>query len=196
MKNRISTFILIALTCNLFISCSSNDKKSEESASTGNENEAVTGGGGQSTVVDDVSQKNIVQVASGSADHSTLVAAIKAADLVNALSNAGPFTVFAPTNEAFDKLPKGTVDDLLKPEKKADLQNILQYHVSVAVYKAENFTDGQVIGQVNGDNVTMHVSDGKVKVNDANIVASIPTSNGIIHVIDAVLLPPSPAASK
>jgi len=196
MKNILTSLFMIAFVCNLLVSCSSNDKKTEESVSSDNANVAASGGGGQSTVVDDVSQKNIVQVASGSADHTTLVAAVKAADLVNALSNAGPFTVFAPTNAAFDKLPKGTVEDLLTPEKKEALQNILQYHVSVAVYKTESFTDGQILGQVNGDNVTMNVKDGKVTVNGANIVASIPTSNGIIHVIDAVLLPPSPSAAK
>lgn len=184
------TSLLLVAGCSLLFACSNNQ---QETASTTTEESdvAASAGAGQSAVVDDVSQKNIVQVASGSADHSTLVAAVKAGDLVNALSNAGPFTVFAPTNAAFDKLPKGTVEDLLKPEKKEALQNILQYHVSVAVFKPESFTDGQVIGQVNGDNITMHVKDGKISVNDANVVASIPTSNGIIHVIDGVLLPPT-----
>jgi len=110
---------------------------------------------------------------------------------VDALSNAGPFTVFAPTNEAFDKLPAGTLDNLLKPENKADLQSILQYHVSLGVFKTENMQDGQTIGQVNGDNITLSVKDGKVTVNGtAHVIASIPASNGIIHVVDAVLLPP------
>ena len=173
------------------MSCNSNEKKSESSDSSANTESTIAAGGGQSAVQDDVSQRNVVQIASQSKDHTTLVAAIKAADLVNALSNAGPFTVFAPTNAAFDKLPKGTLDELLKKEKVTDLQNILQYHVSVAVYKIENFQDGQILGQVNGDNVTIHVKDGKVTVNGANIIASIPASNGIIHVIDAVLLPPT-----
>lgn len=112
--------------------------------------------------------------------------------MVDALSNAGPFTVFAPTNAAFDKLPAGTVDNLLKPESKDDLANILQYHVSVGVFKPESFTDGQVIGQVNGNDITVNVKDGKVSINGgaANIVASVPASNGIVHVIDGVLLPP------
>ncbi len=146
--------------------------------------------GGQSTVQDDVSQKNVVQVAAGSTDHTTLVAAVKAAELVDALSNAGPFTVFAPTNAAFDKLPAGTVDGLLKPEKKADLQDILQYHVSLGVFKPESFQDGQSIGQANGGNIKISLKDGKIYVNEtAQIVASIPASNGIIHVIDGVLLP-------
>lgn len=152
----------------------------------------ATPAGGQEAVKDDDSQKDVVKIAVGSKDHTTLVAALKQAELVTALSNAGPFTVFAPTNAAFDKLPAGTVEGLMKPDKKSDLQNILQYHVAVAVFKKELFTDGQVIGQANGDNITISVKDGKVMVNGTGeIVASIPASNGIIHVIDAVLLPPA-----
>lgn len=146
-------------------------------------------GGGQSAVQDDVSQKDVVKVAAGSPDHTTLVTAVKAASLVDVLSNAGPFTVFAPTNAAFDKLPAGTVEGLLKPDKKETLQDILQYHVAVAVYKPEMLQDGQVISMANGGNVTIGVKDGKITVNGANVLASIPASNGIIHVIDAVLLP-------
>jgi len=146
-------------------------------------------GGGQAAVQDDVSAKDIVKVASGSADHTTLVAAVKAADLVNVLANAGPFTVFAPTNAAFDKLPAGTVEGLLKPDKKETLADILQYHVAVAVYKPEMLQDGQVIPMANDGKVTIGVKDGKITVNGANILASVPASNGIVHVIDAVLLP-------
>ncbi len=146
---------------------------------------------GQSAVVDDASQKDVVKVASGSKDHTTLVQAVVAADLVNALSNAGPFTVFAPTNDAFNKLPAGTAEGLLKPEQKEALQNILQYHVSVGVFKPDMLKDGQTIGQVNGDNITISKKDGKIMVNGtATIIATIPASNGIIHVVDAVLLPP------
>lgn len=145
---------------------------------------------GQSGVSDDVSEKNVVQVAVGSKDHSTLVKAVQAAGLVDALSNAGPFTVFAPTNEAFNKLPAGTLDELLKPEKKNDLIDILQYHVSLGVYKPEALNDGQVLGQVNGGNITITKKDGKIIVNGtATVIASIPASNGIIHVIDGVLVP-------
>jgi uncharacterized surface protein with fasciclin (FAS1) repeats len=146
-------------------------------------------GGGQSAVQDDVSQKDVVKVAAGSADHTTLVTAVKAAELVDVLSNAGPFTVFAPTNAAFDKLPAGTVEDLLKPEKKEALADILQYHVAVAVYKPEMLQDGQIINMANGGNVTIGVKDGKITVNGANVVATVPASNGIVHVIDGVLLP-------
>jgi uncharacterized surface protein with fasciclin (FAS1) repeats len=145
---------------------------------------------GQSLVEDSGSAKNIIQVAMGSKDHTTLVAALKAADLVDVLANPGPFTVFAPTNAAFDKLPPGTVTALLKPEKKSALQNILQYHVSLGVLKLASFKDGEVLGQVNGDSATITLKNGQVMINGAKIIASIPTSNGMIHVIDAVLLPP------
>lgn len=145
---------------------------------------------GQSGVQDNVSNPNVVQIAIGSKDHTTLVAAVKAAQLVDVLSNAGPFTVFAPTNEAFNKLPKGTVEDLLKPEKKDALTDILQYHVFVGVLKPESFQDGQTFGQVNGGNIKITLKDGKPIINGkAHIIASIPASNGIIHVIDEVLLP-------
>jgi uncharacterized surface protein with fasciclin (FAS1) repeats len=179
--------IIVVTAAFIFTACNNNQTAStEQTAAT------ETPAGGQEAVQDDESQKDVVKIAVGSKDHTTLVAALKQADLVTSLSNAGPFTVFAPTNAAFDKLPAGTVDGLMKDDKKADLQNILQYHVAVSVYKAENMTDGQVIGQANGDDITISVKDGKVMVNGtANVVASIPASNGIIHVIDAVLLPPA-----
>lgn len=146
---------------------------------------------GQSGVKDDVSTPNVVQIAVGSADHTTLVTAVKAAALVDVLSNAGPFTVFAPTNAAFEKLPAGTVEGLLKPDQKDALSNILEYHVYVGVIKTEAMRDGQILGQVNGKNITLSVKDGKYMINGkANIIASVPASNGIIHVIDEVLLPP------
>ncbi|HEY0039163.1 MAG TPA: fasciclin domain-containing protein [Flavisolibacter sp.] len=150
-------------------------------------------GGGQSAVKDDESAKDVVKVAAGSPDHTTLVAAVKQAGLVDALSNAGPFTVFAPVNKSFESLPAGTVDDLMKPENKEKLADILQYHVYVGSLKTDLMQDGQTLNQVNGGNITISKSaDGKVKVNNsANIIASIPASNGIIHVIDGVLLPPA-----
>jgi len=169
-----------------------NNSIENEAASASGTTEAAPPAGGQEAVKDDDSAKDVVKVAVGSKDHSTLVSALKAANLVTSLSNAGPFTVFAPTNAAFDKLPAGTVDGLLKPAAKEDLQNVLQYHVTVAAMKSESFTDGQVLGMVNGDNVTLSVKDGKVILNgSATIIASVPASNGIIHVIDGVLLPPA-----
>ncbi len=181
IKNR---FFLSAFLTVFLPSCGPDKKQSTESND-------VKMQAGMSGIVDNVSQKNIVQVALGSKDHSTLVTALKAAGLVDVLANPGPFTVFAPTNEAFEKLPKGTVEDLLKPEKKADLQKILYYHVNVSIFKAENFKDGQVMNMFSGGPANFTVKNNKVYINGAAIIASVPCSNGIIHVIDGVLLPPA-----
>jgi uncharacterized surface protein with fasciclin (FAS1) repeats len=188
MRNKLKTTLAVS-TLLFAMSCNNGEQKSATSeTATTTENSSPTG---QSGVKDDVSAKNVVQIAVGSKDHTTLVAAVKAAELVDVLSNAGPFTVFAPTNAAFDKLPAGTVDGLLKPEKKDALTDILQYHVSVGVFKPEMYQDGQSIGQVNGGNITITKKADGIYVNGTSkIVASIPASNGIIHVIDGVLLPP------
>ena len=171
-----------------FISCNNETKTSTSEESTTTTGSTV----GQSAVADDESQKDVVKVAAGSADHTTLVAAIKQAQLVDALSNAGPFTVFAPTNAAFDKLPKETLDNLMKDENREQLQDILQYHVYLGILNEGLLIDGQTYNQVNGGNITISNKDGKKVVNNvANIITSIPASNGIIHVIDAVLLPPT-----
>jgi len=175
----------------LFAVASCNNAPETTATTAGTETETPAAGG-QEAVKDEESAKDVVKVAVSSKDHTTLVAALTQADLVTSLSNAGPFTVFAPTNAAFEKLPAGTVDGLMKDDKKEDLQNILQYHVTVSAMKAESFTDGQTLGMVNGDNATISIKDGKVMLNNsATIVASIPASNGMIHVIDAVLLPPA-----
>jgi uncharacterized surface protein with fasciclin (FAS1) repeats len=134
--------------------------------------------------------KDVVDVAVASKDHSTLVTAVTKAELVEVLKNPGPFTVFAPTNEAFAKLPAGTVENLLKPENKEALQNILQYHVSVGVFGENLLSDGMVINQANGDDIKISNKNGKISVNGANIVGTVRATNGIVHVIDTVLLPP------
>ena len=186
MRNRLK--FSLAATVVLFVMACNNGEQQNSNTATAADNPVTTG---QSGVKDDMSAKNVVQVAVGSKDHTTLVTAVKAAELVDALSNAGPFTVFAPTNAAFDKLPAGTVEGLLKPEKKDALTDILQYHVSVGVFKEDMFQDGQTIGQVNGGNITISKKDGKIMINGiANIIATVPASNGIVYVIDAVLLPP------
>jgi len=147
--------------------------------------------GGQAAVADNESQKDIVKVAVGSAAHTTLVTAVKAAGLVDVLANTGPFTVFAPTNDAFKKLPAGTVETLLKPASKETLRDILQYHVAVAVYRPEMLKDGMTLNMANGDNVKITVKDGKITLNGvATVVGSVPASNGIVHVVDGVLTPP------
>jgi uncharacterized surface protein with fasciclin (FAS1) repeats len=137
-----------------------------------------------------LNENNIVSIAVGSKDHTTLVAAIKAADYVTSVAASGPLTVFAPTNDAFAKLPEGTVENLVKPENVATLRNILQYHVTTSALQLEWFKDGQTVSMANGKRTTMNVKDGKVTVNGANILATIPAENGIVYVVDAVLLPP------
>lgn len=183
---RIYLTVLVASSMLLF-SCGGGSQESTASV------EGIPAGAGQSAVKDDDSQKDVVRVAVGSPDHTTLVTALQTAEYVDVLSNAGPFTVFAPTNTAFGLLPEGTVEGLLKPESKDALRNILEYHVAVGVYKLENLKDGQTINQVNLDNITIGIKDGKYTVNGANIVGTVPASNGIVYVIDAVLLPPAPA---
>jgi uncharacterized surface protein with fasciclin (FAS1) repeats len=134
----------------------------------------------------------IVEVAVGNKSFSTLVAAVKAAGLVETLSGAGPFTVFAPTDEAFAKLPAGTVDELVKPENKEKLTAILTYHVLAGKVMAADAiaADGKMVKTVNGQEIAVKVKDGKVMINDATvIIADVAASNGVIHAIDTVLLP-------
>jgi len=132
---------------------------------------------------------NIVEVASSAGSFNTLVAAVKAAGLVETLSGPGPFTVFAPTDEAFAKLPAGTLDDLLKPENKEQLVKILTYHVVPGQVMAADVVTLTSATTVQGQNLTIDTSAG-VKVNNANVVQTdVVASNGVIHVIDTVLLP-------
>jgi uncharacterized surface protein with fasciclin (FAS1) repeats len=179
-------FLISSLMVAVLIACNPTSSNTTENSSA----DAVQPGG-QEAVSDDVSQKDVVKIAVGSKDHTTLVAALKQAEYVDDLSNAGPFTVFAPTNEAFNKLPAGTVDGLMKPENKEKLRDILEYHVAVGGYKQEMMADGQTINEANLKNITINIKDGKMMVNNsANVIATIHASNGIIYVIDAVLLPP------
>ena len=140
---------------------------------------------------------NIVANAVNSKDHTTLVAAVKAAGLVDTLSSPGPFTVFAPTNAAFAKLPKGTVDTLVKPESKAKLTKILTYHVVPGKVNAAQLSDGQKLTTVEGEQLTVKKSGGAVMIVDAKggsatvTIPDVDQSNGVIHVVNTVLMPAS-----
>lgn len=186
MKHKICGVIAATI---ILASC--NQAATENAAVTTTETTTSTPAAGQSGVVDDVSNPNIVQVASGSADHTTLVAAVKAAGLVDALSNAGPFTVFAPTNAAFDKLPKGTVADLVKPENKEKLNSILGYHTYIGVLDGVLLQDGAEYDMVDGGKVKITKQGDKTFVNGVEIVASIRAANGMVHVINEVLMAPA-----
>ncbi|MCS4436647.1 fasciclin domain-containing protein [Aquiflexum gelatinilyticum] len=133
---------------------------------------------------------NIVETAVENGSFKTLVAAVTAAELVETLNGEGPFTVFAPLDTAFEKLPEGTVESLILPENKAQLKGILTYHVIAGEVMSGDLSDGMVATTVNGAEVAIHISDGKVFVNDAEVVsADIKTDNGVIHVINKVIMP-------
>jgi transforming growth factor-beta-induced protein len=135
--------------------------------------------------------KTIVGNASNASNVTTLVSAVKAADLVDTLNGTGPFTVFGPTNDAFNKLPAGTVEDLLKPENKETLKSILTYHVVSGKYKSSDLKDGQMLKTVNGEELKISKMDGKIKINDMAMIetSDVVSTNGVTHVIDTVLMP-------
>ncbi|MFD2550590.1 fasciclin domain-containing protein [Bizionia sediminis] len=183
--------LMLAVLClSLFMGCKNENQNPAASPDAPAATE-TTERTGQAFIEDDGSAPTVLQIAMGSDDHTTLVAAVQAAQLENALSNAGPLMVFAPTNEAFAALPAGTVEDLLKPENKAALANILTYHVTPGNYSKEFLTKFKKLGQANNQNVKVEVVDGEPMVGGAKIIASIFGGNGIVHVIDKVLLPPT-----
>jgi uncharacterized surface protein with fasciclin (FAS1) repeats len=171
-----------------FASCKG-DKESEATTETTTVNATTDNKQGQAFIEGDVAKPNVLQIAIGSPDHTTLVAAVQAAELENALVNAGPLMVFAPTNEAFAALPEGTVDNLLKPENKAALANILKYHVTPGNYSKDFLKKFKKLGQANNGYVTVEVKGDDVYIGGAKIIASIPAGNGIVHVVDKVMLP-------
>jgi uncharacterized surface protein with fasciclin (FAS1) repeats len=139
---------------------------------------------------DAATQKDIVGTAVAAGQFKTLAAALSAAGLVDTLKGDGPFTVFAPTDAAFAKLPPGTVESLLRPENKEKLKAVLTYHVVAGKAMAADLKDGESVKTVNGKDLTPAISGGKVMVGNANVVkADVAASNGVIHVIDAVLMP-------
>lgn len=186
---KIKVFFGSLLALCLLCSCK-NEAKTETSTSTS----AVQKSNkkqGQAFLKDDEAQPNVLDIAIGSEAHTTLVAAVQAAELENALVNAGPLMVFAPTNAAFEALPSGTVENLLKPENKASLANILQYHVTPGKYSKDFLKKFKKLGQANNQNVAVEVKGDDVFIGGAKIIASIPCGNGIVHVVDKVMLPPS-----
>lgn len=188
MKRSIyQVFILLVIFTFFVVACSGGG--GEQSGSTEQDNFSTNHG--QADVVDEQSQKNILQIAMASADHTTLVAAVKAAQLENVLVNPGPLTVFAPTNAAFEKLPAGAVEELLKPENKQKLYTILISHAAPGTfYVDKDLTDGSQIYQASGHYLDVEVKDGNTYVNGVKILASVDASNGVVHVIDEVFLLP------
>ncbi len=177
-KNFFKLLTAVVLSSAIFVACNNDEKKTTEETTTPVEEPKME------------TPKDVVDIAIGSTDHTTLVSAVTAAGLVETLKGAGPFTIFAPTNAAFAALPAGTVESLLTPEKKADLTSILTYHVVAGNVMAADLTDGQKVKTLQGAELTVSIKDGKVMINGANVTAAdLKGSNGVIHVIDAVLMP-------
>ncbi|TAK41724.1 MAG: fasciclin domain-containing protein [Saprospiraceae bacterium] len=185
MKNQLLFIALLATGLTLGLTAC----QGEGEGQTATADTQAPANAGQADIQDGNSEPTIVKVAIGSADHTTLVTALKAAELVDVLANVGPFTVFAPNNAAFEKLPAGTVEGLLKPEKKADLTNILKYHVTTSALTDVMLQDGMTLGMANGGKVTVHRDGDKIMINDATVLGVVKASNGLVYVIDSVLLP-------
>jgi len=182
-------FLVFAVAA-LFCSCKDANKDASTITTEANTEAQSTERTGQAFIEDDGST-TVLSIAIGSKDHTTLVAAVQAAQLENVLVNAGPLMVFAPTNEAFAALPEGTVENLLKPENKDALANILKYHVTPGNYSKDFLKKFKKLGQANNGYVKIEVVDGEPMIGGAKILASIKAGNGIVHVIDKVLLPPA-----
>ena len=177
-KFKLVSLALVGFAVTSLVSCNAPKEQVEETASDSTE------------VVAEVVSNTVVDIAVGSADHSTLVAAVTAAGLVETLSGTGPFTIFAPTNAAFDALPAGTVEDLLKPENKEKLTAVLTYHVVAGNVMSSQLADGQKVATLNGQELTLAIKDGVVTINGAKVIAAdLAGSNGVIHVVDGVILP-------
>lgn len=177
----LSFFLTVVVVLSIY-SCG---EKKSDSSGTATQFENLHG---QAGVADEESKPNILQIAIGSPDHTTLVAGVKAAELENVLANPGPLTVFAPTNAAFDKLPEGTLDELLKPENKNKLAKIITSHASPGTFNLELLKDGTKLYMASGHYVDVAVKDGSTYVNGVKILGSVKASNGIVHVVDEVFL--------
>ncbi|MBK5214384.1 MAG: fasciclin domain-containing protein [Flavobacteriaceae bacterium] len=188
-----TTFKLLFVSAALLVFSACKNQTTTDGNGTATESSAAKDAAperqGQAFIENDESKPNVLQIAIGSPDHTTLVAAVQAAGLENSLVNAGPLTVFAPTNEAFDALPAGTVEELLKPENKEKLAAILLNHVTPGNYSKDFMKKFKKLGQAGGESITVEVKGDDVYVGGAKILASIPAGNGIVHVVDKVILP-------
>ena len=179
MSKKLLALLLLIPAMTLGVAACSSDDSESDTADTATEMPAET-------------DQNIVQVASATPDLSTLVAALEAADLATTLEGEGPFTVFAPTNEAFDALPAGELDRLLEPANKEELATILKNHVVSGEVMSSDLSDGQQVETLAGETVTVSIDGDTVKIGDATVSqADVEASNGVVHIIDTVILPAS-----
>jgi len=180
--NRTINLIVVFTTFSLFVACSNSNKEDFNYTSKNASNL------GQASVVDEVSKKNILQIAIGSSDHSTLVAAVQAAKLENVLVNAGPLTVFAPINKAFEDLPEGVLDDLLKTENKSKLAKIVTGHAAPGKFTFEMLKQGLKLYMATGHHAVIEIKDGVTYIHGSRLLGTVEASNGIVHVVDKVIL--------
>ncbi|MBZ9728723.1 fasciclin domain-containing protein [Salegentibacter sp. JZCK2] len=186
--------IVLLISSSVLIGCkdNTNDKGGTPSATAEAESDASSNRG-QAFIDDDSENPNALRLAMDSEDHTTLVAAVEAAGVENALVNVGPLTVFAPTNAAFDKLPDGTVEDLLKPENKSKLAYILTNHVAPSNYPIsmleKNLKKGRTLYMASGENVEVSQEGDDIIVGGAKIIGTVKVSNGWVHVVEDVILP-------
>ncbi len=195
MKTISSFFsILLILGVTMFTGCKQSDTAEETTTAAERQSQTESSSNkGQAFIEDEDSEPNALRIAIGSPDHSTLVAAVQAAGVENSLVNVGPLTVFAPTNEAFDKLPEGTVEELLKPENKGRLAYILKHHVAPSNYPIEtlikNVDRGRTLYMASGENVEVTREGDDIFVGGIKIVGTVKASNGWVHIIEEVILP-------
>ncbi len=189
-------FTILCLSLGAFILTTSckDDKETNNVAPTPQEEGAIPASNkGQAYINDESDNPNALRIAIDSPDHTTLVAAVEAAEVQNSLVNVGPLTVFAPTNEAFDNLPEGTVEELLKPENKSKLANILINHVAPSNYPVDmllkNVKKGRTLYMASGENVEVTQEGDDIYVGGARILGTVKASNGWVHVVDKVILP-------
>ncbi len=181
-KFSLNIFLLSSFLILFLYACNTGDQSSDGSGGTEFDTH------GQAGVVDDVSNKNILQIAISSPDHTTLVAGVQAAELENILVNPGPLTVFAPSNAGFDKLPEGALDELLEPENKNKLAKIITSHAAPGTFDLNLLKDGTTIYMATGQYLDVVVKDGDTYVNGSKRLGTIDASNGVVHVIDDVWL--------
>ncbi len=187
--------LILTVAFTAAVSVSSAQCSGNKTSSTSSDNQADFGQATASAdagMIAPMGEPDLVDLAISVEDLSTLVTAVKAAGLVETLKGKGPFTIFAPTNKAFQALPAGTLDMLLKPENKGKLVKVLTYHVVPGEYPAAKVKDGMKPATVEGSTISITVNDQGVKVNDAKVIkADVEASNGVVHVIDKVILPPN-----
>jgi len=188
---KITHYPMLLSAALIFSLASCNSKETSEQEGVAPQASLENKEAGQAFIQDDLGRPSVLQIAIDSPDHTTLVAAVQAADLENVLVNAGPLMVFAPINEAFAALPDGTVENLLKPENKEQLATILKHHVTAGNYSKDFLKKFKKLGQADDTDVMIEVKGDDVYVGGAKILASIEAGNGIVHVVDKVILPPS-----